>query len=64
VTPPLRLKIAELAPETVAVPLDDVERLLAEARDEQGRVAVLLATEAGLRAGETRGLHAGDIRGG
>lgn len=48
---PLRFKIAGLAPETVAVPLDDVERLLTAATDEHDRAAVLLATEAGLRAG-------------
>jgi integrase len=42
----------------------DVERMLAAATDDRYRVAVLLATEAGLRMGEIRGLQWGDIRDG
>jgi len=60
----LRCKIAGLAPETVSVPLDQVKGLLDAAEDDVYRVAVLLAVEAGLRAGEIRGLQWGDIRDG
>jgi integrase len=45
-----------------AVPMADVEKMLAAASDQQMRVAVLLATEAGLRVGEIRGLQRGDIK--
>jgi integrase len=44
-----------------AVPMEDVERLLAAATDERHRVVVLLGAEAGLRAGEMRGLQLGDF---
>ncbi len=44
-----------------AVPMGDVERLLASAPDARHRVAVLLGAEAGLRAGEIRGLQWGDV---
>lgn len=47
----------------VAVADADVQRLLAAA-DDPLRIAVLLATEAGLRIGEIRGLQWGDIKAG
>ena len=47
----------------VAVPAADVRKLLDAATDDCLRVAVLLATEAGLRIGEIRGLQWGDIKG-
>lgn len=46
-----------------ALPTADVDRLLAAATDARYRAAILLATEAGLRAGEIRGLQWGDVRG-
>ncbi len=52
-----------MAGELKAVEPEDVERLLAAA-DDQYRAAVLLASEAGLRAGEIRGLQWGDIKDG
>jgi len=60
----LRCKIPSMSSEIVAVALDDVERLLAATTDERYRVAVLLATEAGLRIGEIRGLQWTDIKDG
>ena len=47
-----------------AVDSDDVERLLATCTDDRYRVVVLLATEAGLRAGEIRGLQWTDVKDG
>ena len=44
-----------------AVSMSDVGRLLDVAKDARYRVAVLLGAEAGLRAGEIRGLQWGDI---
>jgi integrase len=48
----------------LAVPSEDVQRLVKAATDERYRVAVLLAAEAGLRIGEILGLQWGDIQGG
>lgn len=48
----------------LAVPSEDVQRLVKAATDERYRVAVLLAAEAGLRIGEILGLRWGDIQGG
>jgi len=42
----------------------DVERLLAVCTDDRYRAVILLATEAGLRAGEIRGLQWTDIKDG
>ncbi len=44
-----------------AVSSEDVNRLLASCQDQRYRVAILLAAEAGLRAGEIRGLQWGDV---
>lgn len=44
-----------------ALPMADVDRLLDAETDERYRAAILLAAEAGLRAGEIRGLQWGDI---
>lgn len=46
-----------------AVPAADVALLVRAAKDERYRVAILLASEAGLRIGEIRGLQWGDIEG-
>jgi integrase len=56
-------KIGGMAGELASVPMADVEKLLAVASDRE-RAAVLLAAEAGLRAGEIRGLQWGDVRDG
>ena len=61
--PRLRFKIAGMTGEMSAVPMDDVERMLAVAGP-RDRAVVLLAAEAGLRAGEIRGLQWGDVAGG
>lgn len=50
--------------EIAAVPDADVERLVAAAADPFLRVAVLLASDAGLRNGELRALQHGDLRDG
>lgn len=47
-----------------AVATSDVEKLIAAADDERYRLVVLLATEAGLRAGEIRGLQWTDMKSG
>lgn len=44
-----------------AVPMADVERLIAAATDARHRLVILLGAEAGLRAGEMRGLQWGDV---
>lgn len=59
--PTLRLKIEAMAPELVAVSMNDVDRLV-EAAEPLYRAAVLLAAEAGLRAGELRGAQWTDAR--
>jgi integrase len=51
-----------MAAEIIAVPIADVGKLLAAATDARYRVAVLLASEAGLRIGEIRGLQWTDIK--
>ena len=61
--PRLRFKIAGMAGEMSAVPMEDVETTLAIA-GLWDRAVVLLAAEAGLRAGEIRGLQWGDVMGG
>jgi integrase len=53
-----------MAAEIIAVPIADVGKLLAAVTDARYRVAVLLASEAGLRIGEIRGLQWTDIKGG
>jgi len=57
----LSCQIAPGVVEMEAVAPRDVERLLACAKDDRIRVAVLLCFEAGLRSGEVRGLQWGDI---
>lgn len=60
--PKLRLHVDGVDPEIHAVDPADVERLLAACKDDRYRVAILLASEAGLRAGEIRGLQWTDIK--
>ncbi len=59
----LRFKLDGMAAELRAVAPEDVELLLAVA-DDRWRAVLLLATEAGLRAAEIRGLQWGDLRDG
>jgi integrase len=53
-----------MAGEIAAVSMEDVDKLLAACSDDRYRVIVLLAAEAGLRAGEIRGLQWTDIKDG
>lgn len=62
--PKLRLHVDGMDPEIHAVDPDDVERLLAACKDGRDRVVILLASEAGLRAGEIRGLQWTDVKDG
>jgi integrase len=62
--PKLKCHIKSMSPDIVAVPIEDVARLVSATDDERMKVAVLLATEAGLRVGEIRGLQWTDVRGG
>jgi integrase len=58
----LRFHVKAMSPDIVAVPIAEVGKLIASATDERYRVAVLLASEAGLRIGEIRGLQWGDLK--
>ena len=60
----LRFKLDGMAGDLTAVAVDHVEKLLAAATDDRYRAVVLLASEAGLRAGEIRGLQWTDVRDG
>ncbi len=60
----LRLHVGGMRAEVHAVALDDVDRLLAACTDDRYRAVILLATEAGLRAGEIRGLQWTDVKDG
>lgn len=60
----LRFHVRAMSPDIVAVPAGDVVKLIAASTDDRLRVAVLLASEAGLRIGEIRGLQHGDVKGG
>lgn len=60
----LRFHIKAMSPDIVAVPIAEVGKLTAAATDHRYRVAVLLASEAGLRIGEIRGLQHTDVRDG
>ena len=60
----LRFHVKAMSPDIVAVPAGDVAKLIAASTDDRLRVAVLLATEAGLRIGEIRGLQHGDVKAG
>ncbi len=60
--PPLRLKLSGKPAEVGAVTSEDIDKLLATCDDDRYTAAILLAAEAGLRAGEIRGLQWGDIR--
>jgi integrase len=62
--PRLRLHLDGMLGELAALPMPDVEKLIDAATDARFRVVVLLAAEAGLRAGEIRGLQWGDVRNG
>ena len=60
----LRLNTGGKPAKVHAVDPADVERLLAACTDDRYRAVILLASEAGLRIGEIRGLQWGDIRDG
>lgn len=60
----LSMHVDGMSPEIVAVPAADVARLVAACTDDRYRVAVLLASEAGLRIGEIRGVQWTDIKDG
>lgn len=60
----LRFHVKAMSPDVVAVPIAEVAKLIAAATDHRYRVAVLLASEAGLRIGEIRGLQHTDVRDG
>lgn len=62
-SPKVKCHIKSMSPDVVAVPAQDVARLLGKA-DAWWSVAMLLASEAGLRVGEIRGLQHTDIRAG
>lgn len=62
--PKVKCHIKSMSPDIVAVPAQDVARLLGASRSRWMSVAVLLATEAGLRVGEIRGLQWTDIKAG
>jgi integrase len=53
-----------MSAEVIAVPFDDVRKLLTACTDDRYIVAIRLAAEAGLRIGEVRGLQWGDVRDG
>lgn len=61
--PRLKCHIKSMSPDIVAVPAGDVSKLIDHA-DRRFRVAILLASEAGLRVGEIRGLQWTDIKAG
>ncbi len=60
----LSLHIDGAESEITAVPADDVAKLIAACTDDRYKVAVLLASEAGLRIGEIRGVQWTDIKDG
>jgi integrase len=60
----LSMHIDGMAAEIVSVPSADVAKLIAACTDDRYKVAVLLASEAGLRIGEIRGVQWTDIKDG
>lgn len=62
--PTIKAHVKGMSPDIVAVSRENVAKLIAAATDERYRLAVLLATEAGLRVGEIRGLQHTDVRDG
>ncbi len=58
------MRVDGMSAEIVAVPAGDVAKLIAAATDDRYKVAVLLASEAGLRIGEIRGLQWNDVKDG
>jgi integrase len=62
--PTVKCNIPSMSAEIVAVPRGDVAKLIAACTDDRYRVAILLASEAGLRVGEIRGLQHGDVKNG
>jgi integrase len=62
--PQLICHIDSMEAEIIAVPIDEVRKLVQAATDDRYAVAVLLAAEAGLRIGEIRGLQWTDMRDG
>ncbi|HWO21278.1 MAG TPA: site-specific integrase [Kofleriaceae bacterium] len=62
--PQLICHIDSMEAEIIAVPIDDVRKMIQAATDDRYAAAVLLAAEAGLRVGEIRGLQWTDLRDG
>ncbi len=62
--PKLKCHVKSMSPDIVAVPADEVAKLIVKATDDRFRLAVLLASEGGLRVSEIRGLQHTDVRGG
>jgi integrase len=62
--PTLSFHVDGMDAEVIAVPAADVAKLVRAADDDRYKVAVLLASEAGLRIGEIRGLQWTDIKDG
>lgn len=60
----LRFHVEAMSPDVAAVPIAEVAKLIAAATDHRYLVAVLLASESGLRIGEIRGLQHTDVRDG
>ena len=60
----LRFTLAGMIGELSAVATCDIEKLLGACTEERHRAIILLASEAGLRAGEIRGLQWGDVKDG
>ena len=60
----LRFKLDGMAGELTAVATEDVEKLLDKCDDDRFTAVILLASEAGLRAAEIRGLQWTDIKSG
>lgn len=60
----LRFKLEGKGAEVHAVDPADIEKLLAKCDDDRYRVVILLASEAGLRIGEIRGLQWTDVKDG
>jgi integrase len=62
--PKLRFKLAGLDDGITSVDPDDVDTMLATTSDDRWRAVILLASEAGFRAGEIRGFQRTDLKAG
>ncbi len=60
----LEFQVSGAKSEIISVPIADVAKLIAATADDRYRAAILLASEAGLRIGEIRGLQHTDVRDG